>query len=135
MSSDIAVITAVTEMVEAVNRGDMGAAIAAFSESPLIIEDIPPFRWDGADAVSGWLSAMGANAARLKISAIAMSIGEPSRIEVEEGRAYALFPGRLSMTGGGADMTADGLLTFTLRAEDCWVIDSLIWSGAQPAPA
>jgi hypothetical protein len=54
-----AIITAVLEMVHAVNRGDFATAIAAFSDTPLIVEDIAPFRWQGAGAASEWLSAMG----------------------------------------------------------------------------
>ena len=67
MEPNNAVAAAVRTMVDAVNSGDFAGAIAAFTEAPVIIEDLAPYLWRGADAPSNWLSAMGANAARLNV--------------------------------------------------------------------
>ena len=61
---------AVSTMVDAVNRGDFDQAVSSFCSEPLIVEDLPPFRWSGSTAVEDWLTAMGANAATLNASKI-----------------------------------------------------------------
>jgi hypothetical protein len=77
---------------------------------------------------------MGANAARLEARAIEMILGEPTRIEVEAGVAYALFPGRLTLETGQGDLLSEGILTLTLSREaGRWRIDTLAWSGPEPA--
>jgi len=130
------VATAVRAMVEAVNRGDMAAAVTAFADNATIVEDVAPFRWQGPSAASDWLTAMAANAKRLGVEAIDMRLGEPMRIVVDRDGAYAVFPGRLTLTTGQERLAANGGLTFTLRREEeTWRIDSLTWSGPEPAPA
>jgi ketosteroid isomerase-like protein len=130
------VAAAVRAMVEAVNRGDMDAALAAFADNATIVEDIAPFRWQGPSAASDWLKAMAANAKRLGVEAIDLRLGAPMRIAVEGDGAYAVFPGRLTLTSGQMQLVADGGLTFTLRRSgDTWRIDCLTWSGSEPAPA
>ena len=130
------IAAAVRAMVEAVNRGDMRAALAAFTECATIVEDIPPFRWQGPGAAAGWLTAMAANAARLGVDAIDLRLGEPMRIALEGEDAYALFPGILTLARGQAPLAANGQLTFTLRREgEDWRIDTLVWSGPEPTPS
>jgi ketosteroid isomerase-like protein len=134
MTEQQAVVRAITDMVDSINRGDFAAAIAAFSDAPAIVEDIAPFRWKGAGAPSAWLSAMGANAARLDVRAVIMELGQPTRVEIDADAAYALFPGRLKLAKDGGDLIADGILTFALeRAGERWLIDGLVWSGPEPA--
>ena len=127
------VIRAVSNMVDAVNHGDFTSAGNAFTQTAVIIEDIPPFRWQGRDAVSHWLSAMGSNAATLGISSVAMSLGEETRLELDGREAYAVFAGQLCLKGASVYLVADGTLTFTLRAQnERWLIDTLVWSGPEP---
>lgn len=135
MEGKTAVVAAVVGLVEAVNVADFGTAVAAFTEEPVIIEDIAPYLWRGRDAPSAWLSAMGANAARLNVQSVLMTLEQPTRVEVVDQVAYAVFPGQLSLGAGEADLVAVGTLTFTLQgAGGRWLIDSLVWSGPEPAP-
>ena len=135
MEGKNAVVTAVRGLVDAVNGGDVGTALAAFTDAPVIIEDIAPYIWRGRDAPSDWLSAMGANAARLNVQSVLMTLEQPTRVEVVEEAAYAVFPGQLSLVAGEANLVAEGMLTFTLQnTGGRWLIDSLVWSGPEPAP-
>lgn len=134
MEGKEAVATAVLAMVDAVNRGDFATAVAAFAEAPVIVEDIAPYIWRGPGAPSGWLSAMGANAARLNVQSVLLALDQPTRIEVDVDAAYAVFPGDLSLGAVRRDLVARGLLTLTLQNEgDRWLISSLVWSGPELA--
>lgn len=134
MEGKNAVITAIRELVNAVNGGDFDTAVAAFTDAPVIIEDIAPYIWRGKDAPSAWLSAMGANAARLNVQSVSMTLDQPTRVDVAEEAAYAVVPGQLELTAEKANLVAKGMLTFTLQSTGGrWLIDSLVWSGPEPA--
>jgi ketosteroid isomerase-like protein len=126
-----AVMATITRMTEAVNRGDMPTAYAAFIASPSIVEDGAPYRWQGEGAAKAWIDSMGANAQAQGLKGINMRLGPPSRIEATGERAYAIVPGRLSYTmKDGHSEHADGSLTFTLQgAGGDWKIESMVWTG------
>ena len=133
MHVDRSPLGAVRSLVEAVNRGDMARVPAMFGPSPVIIEDIAPFRWDGPDAPGKWLKAMGVNAAATGMASIDMELGSPIQLASDADKAYIAIPGHLLMEGDGNRLEADGLLAFTLSlVDEEWLIDTLVWSG--PAP-
>ncbi len=133
MSDESGVAAAIRTLVDAVNCGNITAALSAFTQDAVIVEDLAPYRWTGADAPSQWLAAMGANASKLGITSILMESGEATRIDVEGSRAYAVVPGLLRLATPGLEMKAKGVITFTLvRRAERWLIDALVWSGPRP---
>lgn len=126
-----AVMATVSRMTDAVNRGDMPTAFAAFTASPTIVEDLPPYRWQGPGTPQAWIAGMGANAEAHGITAINMRLAPATRIDVTDDRAYVIVPGLLSfkLTDGHSEH-ANGFLTVLLqRTGGDWKIDTLIWSG------
>src|SRR5687768_1679534 len=107
------VVSAISEFVDAVNRGDQGAALTQFTNDVSIIEDLAPYRWQGPNAGSEWMQAMFENAQRIGITSIAMQLGNATRVEVEGRYAYAIVEGFLTY-GGPTPRRSDGLLTFAL---------------------
>jgi ketosteroid isomerase-like protein len=126
-----AVMATITRMTDAVNRGEMPVAYAAFIERPSIVEDGAPYRWQGKGAPKAWIESMGANAQAHEMKAIEMRLSAPSRIETTRNRGYAIVPGRLSYTmKDGHAEHADGTLTFSLqRAGGTWKIETMTWTG------
>lgn len=130
-----AVSEAVARLVAAVNQGQFAEACASFTDDAVIVEDIAPYRWHGPGAAEAWLIAMGQNAQKLGVTAVAMDLEPALRIEVQEGRAYAVYPGVLSLEITTGSLTADGQLTLTLvESSDAWLIQTLVWTGPAPAP-
>ena len=125
---------AIAAMVDAVNKGEFAVASAHFASEVVIVEDLAPFRWQGPDAVSHWLAAMGANAARLDLRAITMTLVRTVRMMIENDRAYAVCLGELEYTTASGKLTALGHLTFTLAKRGRWLIETLVWSGPETAP-
>lgn len=119
--------------VEAVNRGDRKGALGRLAPDVTIIEDLPPYRWQGPGAGAEWMLAMWENGQRTGLTDVALELGAARRIEVERNHAYAVVPGRLSLGGHGGSLRADGLLTFSLRksGED-WLIGAFAWTGPPP---
>jgi len=130
------VMATINRMTDAVNRGDMPVAYAAFIDRPSIVEDGAPYRWQGEGAPKAWIESMGANAQAHEMKGIDMHLSPPMRIEVAGDRAYAVVPGRLSYTmKDGHAEHADGALTFTLQgAAGAWKIESMVWSGPAAKP-
>ena len=129
------VVGAINRFVDAANAGEHAAALEHFTADATIIEDIPPYRWQGPQAGSQWMAAMGENAARSGVTGIAMQLGEATRVEVDAGSAYAVYPAVLTLSGDGLRLQAGGCLTLTLqRADTGWLINALAWGGAAPRP-
>ena len=123
----------VVEFVEEVNSGKIQAALARFSDNAAIIEDIPPFKWQGPDAGSQWLSAMVANAERLGVTSVAMELGDARRIEMDGQSAYAIFAGTVQLKRTCGSLQERGLLTFTFDgSRQGWLITGLTWTGERP---
>jgi ketosteroid isomerase-like protein len=129
------VVSFIARFVDAVNRGDEGAALASLTADVTIVEDLAPFRWHGPTAGAEWLGGMFENARRLGISSISMELGRAIRVEVEEPHAYAVVEGQLRYGAAGPPLHADGVLTFVLVREDGeWMISALVWSGPEATP-
>ena len=130
------VMSTITRMTTAVNQGEMPTAFAAFTANSAIVDDLAPYRWQGAGAAQAWIGAMGANAQAHGVTGIDMQLSPATRVEVADDRAYALVPGRLTFTmKDGHKERADGLLTFTLqRTGTEWKIDAMAWSGPAAKP-
>jgi SnoaL-like domain len=134
LSDQAQVTAAIDALVRAVNEGHFGETASAFTDEPVIVEDIPPYRWSGPDAPARWLAAMGANAAHLGVTSVTMQTGKPTRLEIDNGHAYAVVPGTLHLSMSNGEVSAEGVLVVTLQLRrGCWLISSLAWGGHTPA--
>ena len=132
---DDALLNEVFAFIEDVNGGNVPAALARLTDDVCIVEDLAPYRWTGPEAGGQWLAAMGANAARLGVTVIAMTPGEPQRTEVDGEHGYCIVPGRVTLRGPDVHLAEEGLITFAMRAEaGVWKISAVTWTGARPTP-
>ena len=133
MDASATIARFVVDFVDEVNSGKIEAALSRFSQNASIMEDIPPFKWQGPDAGSQWLSAMAANADRIGVTSVAMVLGDARRIEVEGQAAYAIFGGTVHLKQPPRALQEPGLLTFTFGGGiDGWLITGLTWTGGRP---
>ena len=120
--------------IDEVNRGDAAAALARFTDDVCIVEDLAPYRMSGPGAGQKWLSAMGANAQKLGVTAVVLHPGQPRRIEADEATGYCVLPGELTLDGPNAKLNAAGELTMAARRENgAWRFCAMTWAGDQPA--
>jgi ketosteroid isomerase-like protein len=135
-AGSVEAMAAISHFTEAVNQGDMAGALGYFGPSPTVVDDLAPYRWQGAGAGGAWMAAMGANAEAKGITVINMRLAKASRVEVDRDKAYAVVPGVLTFTfRDGHTEHADGLLTFALQqTAGAWKIDVLTWTGPREKP-
>jgi len=130
-----AVLDHISSFVDAVNEGNSEVALAHLSPDVTVVEDLAPFRWHGINAGADWLRAMGDNAQRAGITAIAMELGIAMRVEIEDDSGYAVIPGLLIYETKSATLRSNGLLTFSLsRMHEAWQINAFAWSGPEATP-
>ena len=136
MDSSADIASTVSTFVDEVNSGRIEAALARFTNDVTIVEDFAPYRWQGPDGGSQWLTAMAANAERSGVTAVEMDLGMAQRIEVEGATGYAIFAGTVLLEGVDQTLRETGLLTFALeRHSDQWLISAMTWTGDRPTNA
>jgi ketosteroid isomerase-like protein len=130
-SPEQAVAASLVQFTEAMNRGDVPAALAHFAANPTITEDLAPYRFSGPEAGATWVSAMGANGEAHGVTAIDMALSPATRVEVSGDLAYAVVPGLLTWTmKDGSKQRSAGTLTFALqRTSGAWLIHTATWTG------
>ena len=120
--------------IDEVNRGDAPAALARFTDDVCIVEDLSPFRLTGREAGQRWLAAMGGNAQKLGVTAVALQAGQPRRIEADDQYGYCILPGELMLDGPDKKLHAHGELTMAARRENgAWKFCAMTWAGDEPA--
>lgn len=130
MDSSADISNTVSTFVDEVNSGMIEAALARFTHDVTIVEDLAPYRWQGQDAGSEWLTAMAANAERLEVTAVVMDLGMAQRIEVEGATGYAIFDGTVLLKTADQTLRESGLLTIALELHsDQWLISAMTWTG------
>ena len=130
MNSSADIASTISTFVDEVNSGKIEAALARFTHDVTIVEDLAPYRWQGQDAGSEWLTAMAANAERLEVTAVVMDLGMAQRIEVEGATGYAIFDGTVLLKTADQTLRESGLLTIALELHsDQWLISAMTWTG------
>ena len=126
MSEKEAPLNAVRGLIEAINEGHNSAGLAAFADNVVIIDDIPPFRWEGQEGAELWIRRLAMTRKRLNASVTL----EDADVLVAQERAYVIAPGQLEGSSAHGEFQLGGLLSSTLvEREGKWLVDGLVWSN------
>ena len=118
--------------VEAVARfmaegADVAGAFAA--QGVVILENFPPFRFEGPDAVARWREGFLDHARRHDLAALAWRFGDAQDFACDGGRVFFTLPTRWTGTVRGAAFGEDGGWAFVLEsAGGRWRILSYAWA-------
>jgi hypothetical protein len=125
------------QFVDSFNKGDEAAAAATHVESDLvIIDEVPPFIWQGRDAFKNWTRDLATNDTSLGITDQAVTLGATTRVESAADRAYAVVAAVYTYKQKGVAMREPAQMTFVLRKEHAeWRICAWTWTGPKPLPA
>ena len=75
-------MAAVQGLVDAFNKGDTNAVVAASADEMCIIDEFPPYEWHGAGTCSKWLADYDADAKKNGITDGKVTIGKPRHVEL-----------------------------------------------------
>jgi ketosteroid isomerase-like protein len=122
----------ITKFIDAFNKGDMAGAAATHAADAdlVIIDEVPPFVWRGAQALKTWGAALEADAKKHGLTNQKVTLSAATRAEVSGTDAYVVVPAIYSFTEGGVAKRESAHMTFVLtKGASGWLIHGWTWSG------
>jgi hypothetical protein len=126
---------AVDQFVGGMNHNDMKSAAAAYAPNTSIIDEFPPYHWQGQTAFADWERDFGADSKKNAITDPIVTLGKPLTSSVNGDKAYLVIPATYSFKQNGKPMREEGsIMTFAMqKTAEGWRIAAWSWS-AREAP-
>jgi hypothetical protein len=124
------VMAAVNRFNDGMNKGDTKTALATCATPSSIIDEFPPYGWQGATACADWVTDFDAYNTKSGITDSFATLGKPRHVDISGDRAYAVIPATYTYKEKGKKVTESGsLLTVALqKSTSGWVITGWAWS-------
>lgn len=124
------------QFIDSFNEGDAATAEAAHVTTGLvIIDEMPPYQWQGAAAFKTWLGDLTKYNTAASITDGNMRLGEVIREEISGDRAYVVTTAMYSFKANDKPMREDAQMTFALRKETAgWRISGWAFAGPEATP-
>jgi|SRR5215469_10222708 len=128
-SDEVDVIKKVNEFVDAFNKSDLKTAIDTCAAQTFIIDQIPPYAWQGATGCTDWSKDFEAFAKKNGITEPKVTLGR-ANIDVTDNRAYVVAPAYFAFTQKGKRVSEQGsTLTVALQnISNKWQITGWTWT-------
>jgi len=128
--------TTITQFSAALHAGDDKAARTFLTTRTVILDDVAPYYWAGADAFDRWQADLARASAARGMSEEEAELGAPMRVEISGDHAYAILPATHTFKMKGQAMREAAQLTFALvrGAGGAWKITSWTWTGPKATP-
>jgi len=124
------VVAAVNRFTEGMNKGDTKTALATCANPSSIVDEFPPYGWQGATACTDWANDFDAYNKKSGITDPLVTLGKPRHVDLSGDRAYAVVPATYTYKQNGKKVTESGsLLTAALQKSPAgWIITGWAWS-------
>lgn len=125
-----AVMATVQQFTDGFNKGDIKGALATCASPAAIIDDFPPYSWNGPHACADWAAAFDAGTKQQGMTEPFVAMGAPLLLEVAGDRGYAIVPTTFKYKLKGKPVTETGArLTVALQKQGSdWKITAWTWS-------
>ena len=124
------VMAGVNRFIDAMNKGDVKTGIALCASPSSVIDEFPPYGWQGATACADWATDFDSFNRKSGITDPVATIGKPRHVDVTGDRAYAVVPATYTYKQKRKKVAESGsLLTVALQKSGAgWVITGWAWS-------
>jgi ketosteroid isomerase-like protein len=121
------VTSRVQQLVEHFNKGDLSGDMA---DTLQVVDDFPPFFWDGKNALAEWDGAYVGETKLRSIVKTSITLEERIHVEVRDDHAYVVVRAISHfMHRNGGQSREWGTLTLALtKTEQSWKVSALTWS-------
>jgi len=135
-AANAAVETPIHQFIDAFDKGDAKTAAATHVASGVsIIDEVPPYAWQGPKAFGTWAADLASHDKALGISGEAVTLGKVSRELVSGSSAYVIFDATYSFKQKGVAMHEPAQMTFVMKKVGAaWKIAGWTWTGPDPTP-
>ncbi|HSP96450.1 MAG TPA: hypothetical protein VL049_04295 [Candidatus Dormibacteraeota bacterium] len=124
------VMDTVNRFNDGMNKGDTKTALAACASPSSIVDEFPPYGWQGATACADWATDFDAFNKKNGITDSVATLGKPRHVDITGDRAYVVIPATYRYRQHGKKVTESGsTLTAALQKSAAgWVITGWAWS-------
>ena len=122
-----AVMAVVHQFVDSFDKGDVKSALATCADNAAIIDEFPPFSWQGCDK---WADAYDSTAKQMDMTDGKATLSKPHHVDIAGDRAYVVAPSKFAWKQKGKAMSEpNSTMTFALQKRgDAWKIVAWAWS-------
>jgi ketosteroid isomerase-like protein len=125
-----AVTTTVQGFVDAFNKGNTKAAETVCAEQTQIIDEFPPYEWNGPGACAKWMAAYDEDAKKNAITDGVVTLASPRHLDITGDHAYVVVPADYAFNRNGKPVkeTASVLTIVLTKSSGAWRISAWAWS-------
>jgi hypothetical protein len=125
------------QFIDAFNKGDGKTAGATHLAAGVsIIDEVPPYIWQGPKAFETWAADLTKNDAAAGITEEKVTLGAVTREVVSPQTAYVIVAATYTFKQKGVAMREPAQMTFALtKIAEGWKIAGWTWTGPDPVPA
>jgi len=134
---DPQIMAPIQKFIDSFNKGDAAAAAATHSATPdlTILDEVPPYIWNGPQAFSAWAADLTAANKKQGITDENVTISAPTRVETAGDGAYVIVPAVYTFKQNGVATRAAAQMTVVLKkGPGGWLIHGWTWTGPKPKP-
>ena len=124
------VMATVHQFTDGLNKGDTKTALAVCAAPSSIIDEFPPYAWQGATACADWARDFEAFNTTNGITVPIATLANPRHVDITGEHAYVVVPATYTYKQNGKKVTEAGsMLTVALqKTATGWLITSWAWS-------
>jgi ketosteroid isomerase-like protein len=136
-AADAQIQAPIHQFIDAFNKGDGKTAGATHLAAGVsIIDEVPPYIWQGPKAFETWVADLTKNDAAGGITEEKVTLGAVTREVVSPQTAYVIVAATYSFKQKGVAMHEPAQMTFALmKTAEGWKIAGWTWTGPDPTPA
>jgi ketosteroid isomerase-like protein len=124
------VMATMKQFIDGFNKGDVKTALAACASPASVIDEIPPYAWQGATACQDWANDFDAWAKKDGITDGFVTLGKAKHVYVTGEHAYVVAPASFKYKQKGKPVAQNGsTMTAALQKHaEGWRITAWTWS-------
>jgi len=129
-SENVDAMRTVWHFVDSFNKGDVKTALGDCAAQSSIIDEIPPYQWQGATGCADWSNAFDAYAKKNGMTDPKVTLLASKHIDVTGDHAYVVIPANFTYKQNGKRITERGsILTVALqKSAESWRITGWAWA-------
>jgi ketosteroid isomerase-like protein len=124
------VMKVVNQFVDGFNKGDTKSALATCASPAFIIDEFPPYAWQGKAACADWARDFETWSKKEGVTNAVVTLPKPWQVEVSGDRAYVVAPAKITfLQHGKRGGENNSVFTAALqKGKSGWRITGWTWS-------
>ena len=124
------VMATLQQFIDGFNKGDVKSALATCASPVSIVDEFPPYAWQGANACADWANDFEANATKNGITDSVVTLQKPKHVDVVGDRAYVVVPANYDYKVKGKKTSQKGSIMAVAfqRTPAGWRITGWSWA-------